>query len=529
MTITETAPEAEATAAPDQQPGEFGDLGSIVGTGDHKRIGRMFLGGGLVGLLATLVAGLVIDLERISDTSFEILTADTVLQVVGFQRLGLVLLFALPALLGLALVVVPLQVGASTIAFPRAAALSFWTWALGSALWIGSYLADGGPGGGDLQATDLWILSSMMVVGALLVATVCVVTTVLALRAGGMTLARVPAYSFSMVVAGSIWLITLPVLVANLVVIYLDHRYAQVLWGANEGIYVQVRWLIEQPQVYALAIPVLGIAADQIPVFAGARQRFGAVLFGAIGVFGALSIGAWAQPALAPELFDEPLYVGVAVLAVIPVLMVLALGGDTLRAGKVRPTAPLVMALLAGLTLLAATVAGAIAVIEPLELLGTTWQVGHTELVMFAVALGVFAGVWFWAPKILGRLLNEGLGRVFALLLFLGALLATVPLMVAGLLDQVDRFPPLAEDDAVTALNSAAAAGSAVALLAVLGLVATLLRGRGDGTTADNPWDAHTLEWATASPPVTGNFAEAPVVTDARPLFPDTAEEDASA
>ncbi|MGY6500001.1 MAG: cbb3-type cytochrome c oxidase subunit I [Acidimicrobiales bacterium] len=529
MTITETAPEAEATDAPDPQPGDFGELGAIVGTGDHKRIGRMFIGGGLIGLVVTLVAGLVVDLERISDSSFEILGSDSVLQVVGFHRLGLVLLFALPSLLGLALVVVPLQVGASTIAFPRAAALAFWGWAVGSALWIGSYLADGGPGGGDLQATDLWILSSGMVIGSLLLATVCVVTTVLALRTRGMTLARVPAYAFSMVVAGSIWLITLPVLAANLLIVYLDHRYAQVLWGANETILVQLRWLIDQPQIYALAIPVLGIAAEQIPVFAAARQRYSAVLFGAIGAFGALSIGAWAQPALAPDLFDDPLYIAVAALAVIPVLMVLALGGDTMRAGKVRPTAGLVMSLLAGLTLLAATATGVVTVIEPLELLGTTWQVGHSSLVVFSVALGLFAGLWFWAPKVFGRMLPEALGRIFGALLFLGALLATLPLMVAGLMDQVDRLPALADDDAVTALNSATAAGAAVALLAVVGLVALLLRGRSDGTTPDDPWGGHTLEWSTASPPVMGNFAEAPVVTDARPLFTDTAEEDASA
>ena len=531
MTITETEPEAEATEASSAQPGPSGDLAGLVGTGDHKRIGRLFLGASLIGLVATLVTGLVIDLERISSTSHEILTAGSVGQVLSFHRFGLVFLFALPALLGLAMVVVPLQVGASTLAFARAAALALWTWILGAVLWIAGYLVGGGPGGSDLQGTDLWLLSTGLLVVSLLTATVCVVTTVVGLRTTGLSLGRVPPFSFSMLVAGSIWLLTLPVAVANLVIIYLDHRHAQVLWGANDAILGQLSWVVSQPQIYALAIPVLGIAADQIPVFSGSTPRFKGILFTAIGIFGVLSIGSWAQPALVPtNLFDEPLYVGFGVLAILPVLMVLALGGETMRAGTVRPVGSLIMALCAGLVLLGATAAGAVYVIEPLELWGTTWRTGQMQLTAYAVVLGVCSGIWYWAPKLFGRLLNEGVGRVLGPLLLIGAALGTIPLMVAGALDQFDVVPPGQVDDPIPALNSVAAAGTVLVLLAVLGLAAATLRGRGSGAdTPDNPWGGRTLEWATASPPPTGNFAEAPVVTDDPPLSLDDAEEDAPA
>jgi heme/copper-type cytochrome/quinol oxidase subunit 1 len=530
MTITETAPEAEPTQGSPAPSPPRGDLAAVVGTGDHMRIGRLFIGGSLIGLVATLVAGLVIDVERITSTSYDILTVDTTLQVLGFHRLGLELLFALPALLGLAMIVVPLQVGASTLAFGRAAALSFWGWVLGVALWVAGYLVGGGPGGSDLRGTDLWILAGIMVVASLLLATICVVTTILGLRTTGMTLRRVPAFTFSMLVAGSVWLLTFPVAIANLVVIYLDHRNAQVLWGANEVILAQLSWVVAQPQIYVIAIPVLGIVADQIPVFAGARQRFYGFLFGAIGLFGVLSIGSWAQVALSPTVFtDEPLYVGFGVLAVLPVLMVLALGGDTMRSGRIRPAGSLIIGLGAGLVLLAATVAGAVYVIEPLELLGTTWGLGQVELVAYAVVLGVFSGLHYWAPKAYGRLLAEGIGRIAGLLLVVGSLLATVPLLVAGLLDQIDGIPPGEVDDPITALNSAAAAGTAVVLLAVLALVASLLRGRRTSDTPADPWGGHTLEWAAPSPPPPGNFPEAPTVTDERPLFTEPAEEGAPA
>lgn len=523
MTITETPPEADAEPSRLASP-QGNDLAAVVGTGDHKRIGRFFIAGGLIGLVATLVAGLVLDAERVSNTSLEILTDGTVMQVLAFHRLGLVLLFALPALLGLAMTIVPLQVGASTLAFPRAAALSFWGWLLGSVLWIASLLVGGGPGGSDLRGTDLWLLATGMIIVALMLATVCVVTTVGGLRTLGMSLWRVPAFSFSMFVAGSVWLLTFPVAIANLILIYLDHRHAQVMWGANEAIISQLGWMVSQPQIYAIAIPVLGIVADQIPVFAGVRQRFYDLLFLSITLFGFLSVGAWAQSALnTVDLVEEPLFVGFGILAILPVLMILALGADTMRAGKVRPAGSLIMGLGAGLVLLGATVAGALRVIEPLELVGTTWDVGHTELVALAVVLGLFSGIWFWGAKIYGRLVIEGLGRAAGTLLVLAAFLATVPLLVAGALEQIDSVNPGPVDDPITALNAAATAGTAVVLLASLALILAILRGRkGDDETPADPWGGHTLEWAIPSPPPPGNFPEPPEVVDERPLLSES-------
>lgn len=538
MTITETAP---ATAPADTETpveGEFGDLAAIVGTGDHARIGRLFLGGSFIGLIAALVVGLLLDVERASAGDITLLDADVLTQLASAHRFGLVLLFAIPALIGLAMVVVPLQIGASTLAFGRAANLAFWTWALGSALWIAGYLVGGGPGGSDLRGTDLWLLATALVMAALVLASVCVVTTVLGLRTTGMTLGRTPLFSFSMLVAGSIWILTLPVAIGNLVVIYLDHRYAQALFGLDAAILGQLSWLVTQPQLYAIAIPVLGIVGDVVPVFARARQRFYGVAQLAIGVFGALAIGSWAQLGAAGRtldandvwgIADDPLYVGVAVLIILPVLMTLALTGETLRGG-VTAGAPVFGALAAGLVLLAATAAGAVHVVEPLELVGTTWGLGVFNLVVGAVIVAVLAGTWYWAPKIFGRTLAEGPGRLLPAVVALGSLLSGAALLAAGALDQPDAPEVASVRDGVEALNLASAAGVALVLLAVVASVAAMFQGRRRSEdTPNDPWGGHTLEWATASPPARGNFAEAPVVTDERPLFTEPAEEDASA
>lgn len=533
MTMTDTAPatgtNSEVVEAPNYN---YGKLAELVATGEHARIGRFFLGGGMLGLIGTLTVGLLLDLERTSPTKVEILDSDVLGQLISSHRLGLLLIGIIPALIGLAISVVPLQVGARTIAFPRAAALGFWTWLMGTVLWLAGYLMGGGPGGGDLQGTDLWILGNIMVVGGLLVATASVVTTVLGMRTTGMNLARTPLFSFSMLVAGSVWFITLPVLVANLVLVYIDHRYGQVLFGASEAIYAQLAWLAGQPQIYAVAIPVLGILGETVPVFAKARSASNTLFQVAISAFGLFAIGVWAQFSMsnvanpdATSLLKNPIYIAFGTLVVIPVLLALALSAATIRAGKLNAKAPFISALLAGLVLLAATVAGLLNVIEPLDLAGTTAALGHFNLVAGAAILGLVAGLWFWAPKIYGNMLAEGPGRLLGLVLALGALLAGVGFVAGGFLEQPDSPNPGALKDGVDMLNLVGVVGSALLLLGVVGAAGAVLGSRRSKTNpGENPWDGHTLEWSTASPPVRGNFTEIPEVSNESPLFSDREE-----
>jgi heme/copper-type cytochrome/quinol oxidase subunit 1 len=345
-----------------------------------------------------------------------------------------------------------------------------------------------------------------------------------------------------MLIAGSIWLLTLPVAIGNLLIAYLDHRYGQVLFGVNETILAQLSWLVGQPQIYVIAIPVLGIIGDIVPVFAGARQRMYGASMVAIGAFGALSIGSWAQfgmPGLSIDesdilgIADDPLFVGMGILAILPVLVVMGLGAETMRASGRRLASPLVGALLAGLTLLLATIAGALYVIEPLDLFGTAAFLGQFLLTVGAVLVAVVAALWYWASKITGRVLPEAPGLLLPLVICGGAVLAGGAYVAAGFLDLADSPAGVvaSSPDNVEALVVLAAIGGGLVLIGVLGAIGALIGRRGDQDTPDDPWGGHTLEWATASPPARGNFAEAPEVADERPLFTEsaTAEEDASA
>jgi len=522
MTVTETPPEAAqlstgTEAALGAPTADVGGLAAIIGSGDHKVLGRLYIGFSLLFGLVALAAGLLVSVDRIDGTfGNTILTADSWNQVWTFQSTAIVFLFLVPLLLGVAFTVVPLQVGSDTIAFPRAAAASFWGWLMGSGAFIAAYAINGGPGGGEAKGVGLWAVAFAMLLGALLLGAVCVVTTVFTLRAEGMTLDRTPMFAWSMLAAGVMWILTIPVLIGVLALIYVDHRYGQKSFGFNgPQMFGRISWSLRQPQVYAFATPILGLAADVVPVAARARQGARTVTMGAIGLFSVLGFGAFLQTTIYPRATVQPVIIVMAVLAILPVLVSLGGWAATLKGGKPKVISPLVFALAAVLSLLLATVLGAALSIQRFDLQGTLFELGHSNLTIFATVTAALGALYYWATKVNGRPLVPGLGLLTAVVLLLGTLLASVPYAVSGAFgDGKDAT------SGIEALNAAAAAGYALVLLGLLLTVVALLGGlKGDGEAAADPWEGHTLEWTTASPPATQNFPTVPVVHSAEPLL----------
>src|SRR4029453_4800864 len=281
MTVTE-APRAaavEAAAAPSPSAPPTG-LAAVVGSGDPRTIGKLFVGTSLLFLLASGVAGTLGGVEQFQSDTSEIFGAETALRVFTLHPPAGRFRGVLPLVLGLAPPVVPLQVGAATVAFPRASAAAYWTWLVSGGVMLATYALDGGPFGRDSEAVALYALALIAVIVALTVATISVVTTVLTLRAPGMSLRRTPLFSWSMLVGGSVWLLTLPVLAGSLLLPYLHLRYGQHFLGGSSGVYDRVAWVFWQPTLYVFAVPALGVIADVVPVFARRRhQRHRAAMF----------------------------------------------------------------------------------------------------------------------------------------------------------------------------------------------------------------------------------------------------------
>jgi heme/copper-type cytochrome/quinol oxidase subunit 1 len=514
MAVTDTAERVAAVPADDAAP--VGGLAGLLGTADHLVIGRLFLASAFVLLLVGRVAGILVDLERVDTDTVSVLDAAAG-QVFSLHLVADTLLFLVPAFLGLAIALVPLQIGASTVAFPRAAAASFWAWLLSSGVLLASYLVDGGPAGAatDRDGALLWLVGLGGVAASLLLATVCVLTTALTLRTAGMGLDRVPMFTWGSVVAGVVWLLSLPILVAAVVLGYVDVRY-----GAGIDAEGLLAWAFGVPQVVAFALPALGVLLDVVPVAAGSPLRHRGVLLGAVAVAGLLGFGAdLLATGTDAAIFQDALYVGASFALLLPLLAVLAGVGDTLRRGRIRLTSPVLYAVGSLLLLLLAAALNAARVVDTLDLVGTSADAAVRELVLVAGLLGVGAAAHHWASKLFGTELNPGLGHIAAVVVVAGAVVLGVPDFVSGLLDQPDGIFAAAVDDGVETLNAASLAGGVLVLVGVLLLIANVLTGRAGDPTPDDPWDGHTLEWATSSPPVAGRPGPVEPVTSATPLL----------
>jgi len=515
MAITDTRPETGSDVAPSLVPAPV----SILGSGEHTVIGVIYIVTAALFGIAGLVAWALASIHDVSSSFL----SDTVAERLGETgALGLVLLVLVPAFLGIGTYIVPLQVGARTVAFPRAAAAALWTWLLSSGVYIVSVAIDGGLGGDRTEAVSLGMLAILGLVAALMIGIVCVVTTAVALRAPGLTLDRVPLTSFAMLVGGSVWLLTLPVLAGNVLLMWVDIRYGDGSLSASDVQFSQVSWILGQPQIYAFVVPGLGIVADAVATLTGARLDKRGVFLTAIGAFAVLGVGAWAQPVFFDGVTDNIVWQAVSLLPVLPVLVLLGGLALALKAGRPQPKGALGLALVSMLLLLLGTVAGALVAITPLELRQSAAAVeGQFVLVLAAGLAAIVAALAYWGPKMTGRRTADAPAKLATPVMLGGGALGGAALVVLGF---GNRFTGLA--DATDALIWVSIVGS---LLLALGLVLALLgllsgvRHSAPEAGAD-PWGTgQTLEWKYASPPGDHDLGELAVVRSPEPLLDEEA------
>ena len=477
-----TAPESsdEAAAAP-------GVLAQPFVTSDAAAVGRLFVLTSLLLALGTSVVGMLLSFGRTEAVApWDLFGGfNAYFRMWTLYRVSFMLLVVMPLLLGVALAVVPSQVGAGNVAFPRAALASFWSWLIGAVIIVVSVFAGGGWGaidgvtGNESDAMALTLLGTGMVIVALLLGAVTVATTVISLRQTGMSLLDVPPFSWSMLVAAAVWLFTLPVAIANLVVIYADLRgRPAIAFGRAEGpdIWLQLDWLVEQPAVYIMAVPVLGIAVEAVGAAVGARSSRPEAITIIVGLFGLLAVGGWSQDYFtAPQdLRDGLVYVAFGLAAVLPLVALAGGAAELVLRGTKTPDRLLDLRVLgagAALKLLgAAALVGALRVIEPLDLLETTatWAVFHG-----VVAAGLIAGVVAlrnWSDQLLLRPISQMVGRGSILLLGAGGGLLVISDLISGFIVDDRDLMALALDGNVV-LNLVNFIGS---LLVAAGLAGAL-------------------------------------------------------
>ena len=557
--MSENTTASTSPGVPVEDPTPFGWLT----TADHKRTGRLFIICSLLFLVLGAVFDLLVRLDLTSATDFVSLGADSFAQGFAFSREALTLLFLIPVFLGLSMYMVPLQIGASNLAFPRAATASFWTWQISAIVLVGAYLGNGGPYGGWANGVDLHLLALSGLVVALLLGAISVATTIMTMRSPGLYMDETPPFTWSSLVSASMLIVSLPVLLGQIAILYIDHRYGRVFLLGNYGIWERIDWIHRTPQLFIYVVPVLGVAAEV--VLAAARRRVfePLAMYFTIGLVGLFGFGAWTNFAITGEGADiidgfegvvlVALYGG-ALLGTVGLLGLLGLAVIQNRKLPKLSTS-LVAVFGAGTLVLVGAFVGLLgAAGDWLEIAGrgndgnpqlrmTTWVTGQQSVLIYGAGLlGLLAALHWWAPKIWGRQLNELLGLLNFLVIGAGALLAFIGPTLSGLLTEQPDFvyaDPSAtaiysgwvDDSGAAGLSSIGAAGVAILIAGVALLLLNLFVSVGlkkGAQATDDPWGAQSPEWMLPSPPPMGEPEELPMLTSGTPLL-DSAEAEAEA
>ena len=458
----------------------------------------------------------MLDIVRFDSDSYLIFSnVDKFFQFWSLHRTSIVLLAVVPMIIGLAMCVVPPQIGANSIIFPRAAAFGFWVWFLGSGITVFGFLADGGFGSPELdsqrEAVALTLVGLLLVIAGICVSVICLLTTIISGRCMGMNLRRIPVFSWTIMVSGTLWILTLPVLAANSIIAYVDLRgRSAIYFGSEDVIWDQISWVFTHPQIYVFVLPLIGIAYDIVPVAVKVRQKLYnhdlVLIFSSL--FGIIGFGAYAQPFFdtpGTPVREEALYVLTAFLAV--PLALLLFGGlfETLRMGSKNltrhPPAPLILSLLSILLLISGVVVGALRAIEPFELLSTSSNTAQMKLTIGAGLVAIIAAMLWWGGLIVGKTAKQGFGLISGILITAGSLLS-------GLADSVNGFLGLDDFTTVGFLQEVSAEQIVKILIAfsfigsvlifggaVVLILVELLRFKNGPVSELDPWEGHTLEW----------------------------------
>ena len=486
-------------------PTALGLAGEWLTTTDHRRIGRLFIGGAAVWLATMVVVSTILGAERIASDS-SLVPADSVLQLFSLVRTLASFGVMIPLFIGLAIVVVPMQVGARAISFARVASLGFYLWLIGSGLIVGAIAANGGPGGGNAQMVDLYLIGLALSILGALAASVSLFSTVLTARTAGMSLADAPMLAWSSLVGAAALLLTLPVMLGTIIFTAVDHHYDRLAFGGNEGIMTWLGWAFTQPQTFIYVVVALGVLADMTPVMARAKQPLrGAVVIG-LGLISTALVGTVSQTShslnWSGSLTDKAKsFIPYALYNLLPLLglvIVLATALLAVISGKPKIIAPFFPTALGVGMIMTAMLGNAVQRIDQAGLSGTVFDEAALTYLAYGSVLVAWGALAFWGPRIWGKMLPGPAVVGLGVLGFMATVLAALPYYIAGFANQpADVASDFDYSGPQSLWSILSTAGHALMALCVLAAVATVIRARVSGAKAtEDPWDARTLEWS---------------------------------
>ncbi|WP_327157652.1 cytochrome c oxidase subunit I [Streptomyces tubercidicus] len=510
-------------------------------TTDHKKIGHLYL---ITAFGFFLVGGALAMVMRaeLARPGMQVINAEQFNQAVTMHGTIMLLLFATPAFAGFANEIMPLQIGSPDVAFPRLNMLSYWLFLFGGLIVLGSFLTPfGGPAFGWTAyaplnsmvrspgvGADMWIMGLALAGFGTILGAVNFITTIIVLRAPGMTMFRMPVFTWNILFTSILVLMAFPVLAAALLVLEADRQFGAVVFDAQWGgalLWQHLFWFFGHPEVYIIALPFFGIITEIIPVFSR-KPIFGYVmLIGATMAITALSVMVWAHHMFVTGAVLLPFFSIMSFLIAAPTGVKFFNWIGTMWQGSVSFETPMLWSIGFLVSFLFGGLTGVILASPPMDFHVTDsyFVVGHFHYVVFGtVVFATYAGFYFWWPKFTGKMLDERLGKIHFWTLFVGFHMTFLVQHWLGVEGMPRRYADYLAADGFTALNTFSTIGSFLLGLSTLPFLYNVWKTTHYGAriTMDDPWGfGRSLEWATSSPPPRHNFTTLPKIRSESPAF----------
>ncbi|MQA85208.1 MAG: cytochrome c oxidase subunit I [Streptosporangiales bacterium] len=508
---------------------------------DHKVIGYLYL---IASFGFFLLAGLMAMVMRseLAAPGMQVVGFDAYNQLFTMHGTIMLLLFATPLFVGFANVVMPLQIGSPDVAFPRLNMLSWYMFVLGGLIVVSGFISPGGaasfgwtgytplsdvvrsPGIGG----DLWVMGLALSGMGTILTGVNFVTTILCMRAPGMTMFRMPIFTWNALFTSVLVLLAFPVLAAALFGLEADRKLgAHIFDPANGGaiLWQHLFWFFGHPEVYIIALPFFGIITEIVPVFSR-KPLFGyKSMVGATIAITGLSMTVWAHHMFTTGAVLLPFFAFMSFLIAVPTGIKFFNWTGTMWRGHLTFETPMLFAVGFLVTFLFGGLTGVILASPPLDFptQDSYFVVGHFHYVVFGtVVFAMFGGFYFWWPKMTGKMLDEALGKIHFWTLFIGFHATFLVQHWLGTEGMPRRYADYGVEDGFTTLNMISSVGAFLLGLSTLPFLYNVWRTarKGERVTADDPWGhGNSLEWATSCPPPRHNFTSIPRIRSERPAF----------
>jgi cytochrome c oxidase subunit 1 len=511
-----------------------GGVWSWLTTVDHKRIAVLYFVAGFIFLLVAGMEGQMIRLQLAKPES-RLLDPDFYNQMFTMHGTTMVFFAGMPLIIAFFNFVVPLQIGARDVAFPRLNAFSFWVFLFAGLFLYASFFFGGAPDGGwfaympltgsqysPRTGMDFYVLALLLSGVGTIAGGVNFLVTILNLRAPGMGLMRMPLFTWMAFVVSALILLAFPPFTIGLVFMMFDRMFGTLFFNAAAGadplLWQHLFWVFGHPEVYILVLPAFGVVSDVIPTFSK-KPLFGypVVVFSGI-LIAFLGFGVWVHHMFSTGLgpIVNAVFGGATMLIAIPTGIKIFNWIATMWGGAIRFKTPMLFAIGLVGTFVIGGLSGVMHSSPPSDLqqTDTYFVVAHFHYVLIGgTVFGLFSGLYYWFPKVTGRMLSEKLGAAHFWLTFLALNVTFFPMHFSGLLGMPRRTFTYAEGLGLETFNLISTIGAFIFTLSFVPLVLALWRAWRRGEPAGpNPWDAATLEWTMSSPPPHYNFAVIPQV-----------------